>query len=424
MAESNTKPTPKPETKPAQAKVAAPSATSKKTPQKSASAEKKSTPPTPKAKSKEAKTKPPKEILTLNQRLEKLKLPTVMRRHLLFYVICGLSLYINIWMYANSWQLSKAGENENWFHEVLTTVFLISWCVLAYFKIYRKSTVYRTMIEQREAEAKAAKAAKARLEEEKKKKTFLKIIADFQSAQTYESKSMALTKILTVGLESPSLRQKVVDLLNDLNKWIPENKPFMAIQSLVKWRLKGDLFEISDRFQVDTSTQDLSVKAINILEAIVKKHLVDFHEGKATEALDLTGKVIPTLSLGSLSIPAGSVVFEDTVLWQSTFSECTIDRITFQGADLEGSSFWRARFIEVDMEKANLKNSKLRTDVQKIKHLTPEQFFGTKEWELCFISRDQFQSFFGEYAEGDTRLDEWNSAKIRREKLYFNFQQI
>ena len=355
--------------------------------------------------------------------LEFVKKARFMRKHILFFVVCSIALYSVIWVFSWGWISYKLGENENWFHEFLSLGLAAYWVFWAYKELYKTSAIYLETQKRITDQQKAAEESKRSQEEERKKKTFVKLITDFESAQTYEAKSVALTKLLTVGVESPSLRQKVVDLLAKQNEWMRENHLYLKLQNLVLWRIKVDLFEKSDRFQVDTATQDLSIKSINIMEAIIKKHITEFKDGKVKEALDLSGKIIPTLTLTAQFIPAGSLLFQDTILWKSSFSEAIIDRISFEGADLFATSFWRAKLRDVDFENAKLEQSKLRTDVQRILHLTSEQFFASKDWELCFVSREQVHEFFAE-GEADDNWGKWSGAQPRREKLYFNFQQI
>ncbi len=346
------------------------------------------------------------------------------RRHILFFLICFISAFTVFWTFAHGWQTFKAGENESWFHEVLGAFCLIGLCVLSYFKIYRQSRVYLSVVEQKEAEEKAAREAHEKIEREKKEKTFRKLIADFHAAESFEATSVAMTKLLTVGIESPRLRQEIITIVGELNNWMYENKIFLAIQQLMAWRIKKTLFEKSDKFQIDTGTQDLSIKAINIIEAITKRHIIEYKEGKVDFTLDLSNIAVPTLTLTSQYIPAGSVFFENSILWQASFSETIIQGTSFLSADLQKASFWRAKLDNIDFEKANLKHAKLRTDLQKARNLKAQQFFNTKEWELCFISRDQTNSFFPDQDDSSPNWERWMSARDRREKLYFNFEQL
>jgi len=125
-----------------------------------------------------------------------------LRRSVIFFIVIGLLLYANIWMFARAWQLQSAGENENWFHEGLFVFFTIGSLALFYFKLYRKSAVYVEAQNKREAAEKAAEAAKRKLEEEQKKQAFMGLIRDFQAANSYEQKSVTMAKLLTVGVES------------------------------------------------------------------------------------------------------------------------------------------------------------------------------------------------------------------------------
>lgn len=343
-----------------------------------------------------------------------------LRRHVSFFILCGLFLFANLWVFATAWQQEKAGENENWFHEGLFFMFSVLALLVFYYRLYRKSEVYQTSIAKREAAERAAHEAKMQLEEEQKRQAFTGLIKDFQAAQTYEQKSSTMAKLLTVGLESTLLRQQAIDLLCDLNAWMPEYQVFLSHQNLIIWRLKSSLFEQSERFTIDTSTQDLSIKSINIIEAIVKKHLVDFKDGRSKESIDLSGRAIPTLTLTAQDIPAGSLKLDKAVLWQASFSETHLKDLSFAGSDLQGASFWRAQMENVNLLETNLEGAKLRTNLESVLNLTPQQFFSSKEWELCYLSEEQIKVIFADPERLPPGAKEaWDGAEPRRRKLYF-----
>ncbi len=343
------------------------------------------------------------------------------RRHVAFFIVCGLFLYANIWVFASAWQQEKAGKNDNWFHEGLFLVITVVLLITFYYRLYRKSKVYQTALINRELAEKAAQEARLKLEEEQKKQAFMGLLKDFQSASNYNQKSTTMAKLLTVGLESNLLRQDAINSLCDLNQWMTEYEGYLSTQNLIVWRLKSSLFEQSERFQVDSATQDLSIKSVNIIEAIVKRHLADFSSGRTKKVLDLSHKTIPTLTLTAQTIPEGSLKLDHSNLWQSNFAETKINGLSFAGCNLQSSSFWRAQWDEVNVQEANLQSSKLRTNLQGVKNLTATQFFGTKEWELCYLSPEQQTLFF---SNTDTipqdAQSKWDSAEPRRRKLYFN----
>lgn len=344
-----------------------------------------------------------------------------MRRHIAFFILCSLFSYTTLWMFANAWQQEKAGENENWFHEGLFLCLMVMALIMFYFRLYRKSEVFQTSLAKHEAAEKAATQAKMQLEEEQKKQAFMGLIKDFQAANTYEQKSSTMAKLLTVGLESSLLRQQAIDLLCELNQWMADHQAFLSNQNLIVWRLKSSLFENSERFPIDSATQDLSIKSVNIIEAIVKKHLIDFSDGRTKEALDLSNKMIPTLTLTAQSIPAGSINLAGASLWQASFSETKLKDLSFAGADLQAASFWRAQMENVDFGETNIKFSKLRTNLQDVLNLTAEQFFSSKEWELCYLSPEQQELFFSDPSQIPSGAkEEWDSAEPRRRKLYFH----
>lgn len=344
-----------------------------------------------------------------------------LRRHIAFFIVCGVFLYANLWMFARAWQEEKAGENENWFHEGLFLVLMVVFLITFYYRLYRKSEVYQAALLQRENAEKAAKEARLKLEEEQKKQAFMGLIKDFQSATNYDQKSATMAKLLTVGLESNLLRQETIDLLCELNQWMTGYEGFLSTQNLIVWRLKSSLFEQSERFQVDSATQDLSIKSVNIIEAIVKRHLVDFSSGRTKEALDLSHKTIPTLTLTAQTIPEGSLKLDHSNLWQSNFAETKIKGLSFASCNLQASSFWRAQWDDVDVQDTNLQASKFRTNLQGVKNLTATQFFGTKEWELCYLSAEQQSRIFSDtQAMPEGAQSNWDSSEPRRRKLYFN----
>ncbi len=343
------------------------------------------------------------------------------RRHVAFFTLCALFLYTNIWMFARSWQQEKAGENENWFHEGLFLGLMILALVVFYYRLYRKSEVFQKALAKREAAEKAAKEARLKLEEEQKRQAFMGLIKDFQSANSYEQKSVSMSKLLTVGIESNLLRQEAINLLCELNDWMADHKTFLSAQNLIVWRLKSSLFEQSERFQVDGATQDLSIKSVNIIEAIVKKHLSDFSSGRTKVELDLSHKTIPTLTLTAQNIPAGSLKLDHSLLWQASLAETQIDSLSFEGSDLQAASFWRAQLDNINFKDANLQFSKLRTNLQNVSNLTAAQFFSSKEWELCYLSPQQQAEFFADTeAMPPGAKSEWDSAEPRRRKLYFH----
>jgi hypothetical protein len=344
-----------------------------------------------------------------------------LRRHVLFFIVCALFLFSSIWIFARAWQQEKAGENDNWFHEGLFLVVMVAMLTMFYYRLYRKSEVYQSALIKREAAEKAAREARLKLEEEQKKQAFMGLIKDFQSANSYEQKSATMAKLLTVGLESNLLRQQAIDLLCDLNAWMADHVTFLSGQNLITWRLKGSLFEQSERFQVDSATQDLSIKSVNIIEAIVKKHLTEFHSGRTQTQLDLSDRTIPTLTLTAQNINGDSVKFAGSNLWQASFAETKLSNLSFAGCNLQSASFWRAQLENIDMQDANLNFSKLRTNLQTVQHLTASQFFASKEWELCYLSPEQQAEFFADpEAIPPGAKSNWDSAEPRRRKLYFH----
>jgi uncharacterized protein YjbI with pentapeptide repeats len=344
-----------------------------------------------------------------------------LRRHVAFFILCALFFYSNIWMFARAWQQEKAGEKENWFHEGLFLVLTILILIMFYYRLYRKSVVFQTALAKRESAEKAAREARLKLEEEQKKQAFMGLIKDFQSANSYEQKSTTMAKLLTVGLESSLLRQQSIDLLCDLNTWMVDHKTFLSGKNLIVWRLKSTLFEQSERFQVDGATQDLSIKSVNIIEAIVKKHLADFISGRTKIELDLSQKTIPTLTLTAQDIPAGSLKLEQSNLWQASFAETNLNQLSFAGCDLQSASFWRAQLENIDVKGANLQFSKLRTNLQTVLNLSAKQFFSTKEWELCYLSEAQQELFFSDTENMPSGAkSDWDGAEPRRRKLYFH----
>lgn len=344
-----------------------------------------------------------------------------LHRHVAFFILCALFLYTNIWMFARAWQQEKAGENENWFHEGLFLVLMILTLIMFYYRLYRKSEIFQQAFAKREAAEKAAQEARLKLEEEQKKQAFMGLIKDFQSANTYEQKNVTMAKLLIVGLESNLLRQEAINLLCELNTWMENHKTFLSSQNLIIWRLKSSLFEQSERFQVDGATQDLSIKSINIIEAIVKKHLSDFMSGRTKNILDLSHKTMPTLTLTAQTIPIGSLKLDHANLWQANFAETKLEGLSFEGADLQAASFWRAELDNVNVKDANLNFSKLRTNLQKVLNLSAKQFFSTKEWELCYLSQAQQDLFFANPESLPPNAQSgWDNTEPRRQKLYFH----
>ena len=353
---------------------------------------------------------------------ESTKLPV--RRNVLFFIVVGLSAYMSLWIVARGWQGAKAGINLNWFHEVLGIIFLIGWCVWCYKALYQNSEIFLKVKAEKEQLEKQEKEAQRTEEIEKRNKVFNKFIQVYQSAQTFADQNAALVDLLRVGLESPILRQKVIDLIAMENEWMREVSGYLCGQSLMSWRIKNTLFETSGSFNIDAETQDKSIKIINMCESIIKRHLIDYDSGITSQGLNLGGKVIPTLSLGAVKIPEGALHFDQGVFWQGSFSEGEIINTSFIKADLRGVSFWKTKLVNTDMTEALLSQSKLRTDLQRVKNLTSAQFFMSKDWELSFLSRAQVDSFFPTQEEGHKDWDKWVASAAKRDRLYFNKSQI
>lgn len=347
------------------------------------------------------------------------------RREILFFLVVFISIFFAIWMWAHGWESYLAGTNPNLFHESLGTILMTWFAIWAYFKLYKTSDSFVSKQAEREAAEKAAIEAKKKADQEKKDKAFTKILVAFESAKTFEEKIRNMGDLLSIGIESPSLRQRVVDGLKPINEWMVDNKLYLCTQNLISWRLKNNLFETSSRFRENSETQDASIKTISIIESIIRKHLEEFIAGHNTTTLDLSGHCLPTLNLSAKTIPAGSLNLEAGNFWQSSFSESHIHGLSFKDSDLYGSSFWRAELNDVDFQNTVVKGGKLRTNLQQVKNLSPEEFFATKEWELCFLSIAQDKAFFNDDPEAqDPHLPKWISAKIRREKLYFGIERI
>jgi len=347
------------------------------------------------------------------------------RREILFFIIVFLCAFAVIWGWAHGWRGYLDGWNPNLFHEVLGTVSAALFCVWSYFKIYQTSDSFVARKEAQEAAQEAAELARKKAEQDRKDKAFMKIVVGFESAKTFEERTRIMGDLLAVGIESPSLRQRAVDALLPMNDWMVENKIYLRTQNLVSWRLKSNLFERSSRFQENPETQDASIKAINIVENIIRKHLEEFLAGHNTQTLDLSGKCFPTLNLSAKEIPAGALKMEDGNYWQSSFSEANITDMSFKNNDMYGTSFWRAQLHNIDFENTVVERGKLRTNLQEVTNLQAKEFFTTKEWELCLLSQAQETAFFGEEPdEQDSRFSKWLSGKIRRDKLYFGIDRI
>lgn len=347
------------------------------------------------------------------------------RQEILFILIVILAVVSVAWGWAHGLNLHKAGLNPNLFHESLGTILAVLSVIWSYFNLYRTSDSFVADQEAKEAAEEAAEEAKRQADQARKDKAFSKIVVGFESCKTFEERTRIMGDLLAVGIESPSLRQRVVDALKTMNDWMVDSEIFLQDQNLVSWRLKNQLFEISSRFQENTETQDASIKIINILEAIVRKHVEEFIAGHNTTTLDLSGHCLPTLNLSAKQIPPKCLKMVNGFFWQSSFSESTLTDLSFAGSNFYGSSFWRATLNNIDFQDVTLKRGKLRTNLQNVKNLSREEFFLTKEWDLCLLSRAQEIEFFGEVpSEQDAHYNKWNSSKIRRDKLYFGIDKI
>lgn len=347
------------------------------------------------------------------------------RREILFFVLILLLAFSVIWGWAHGWQMYLAGLNPNLFHESLGTVLAILAGIWAYFKLYMTSDSFVMIQEAKIAAEKAAAEAKRKAEQERKDKAFIKIVVAFEKAKTFEERTRIMGDLLEVGTESPSLRQRTIDALLPMNQWMVENKIFLRTQNLISWRLKNNLFENSSRLQQNPETQDASIKVINIVESIIKKHIDEHIAGHNEEVLNLSQRCLPTLSISAKDIPPACIKLEEGHYWQSSFSESHLDKISFRGSDLYGASFWRATLNEVDFTETKLEQGKLRTNLQYVKNLQAEEFFATKEWDLCLLSRAQEEEFFGkEPNESDPNFVKWIASKVRRDKLYFGVDRI
>ncbi len=347
------------------------------------------------------------------------------RQEILFILIVILAIVSVAWGWAHGLNLYKAGLNPNLFHESLGTVMAILGVTWSYFKLYRTSDSFVAAEEARDAAEEAEERAKKQAEQDRKDAAFSKIVVSFESAKTFEERTRIMGDLLAVGVESPSLRQRVVNALKTMNDWMVDSEIFLRDQNLVSWRLKNALFETSSRFHENSETQDASIKVINILETIIRKHLEEFIAGHNTATLDLSGHCLPTLNLSAKEIPPKCLKMINGYFWQSSFSESHLSDMSFAGSSFYGASFWRATLENIDFQDVTLKRGKLRTNLQQVKNLNREEFFLTKEWDLCLLNKAQEAEFFGEEpSEQDPHFNKWISSKIRRDKLYFGIERI
>ena len=348
-----------------------------------------------------------------------------LRRELLFFIAIFILTFSVLWGWAHGWKMYLAELNPNLFHETVGTILAIAVSVWSYFKLYRTSDSFVQKQETKEKAEAAALAAKKKAEQDRKDTAFAKILINFESTKTFEERTRILGDLLTIGVESPSLRQRTVNALMPMNQWMVENKIYLCTQNLISWRLKNNLFEVSTRFRENGETQDASIKTISIIENITRKHLEEFIAGHNTETLDLSGHCLPTLNLSAKEIPPGSLKMNDGNYWQSSFSESHITDMSFADSDFYGTSFWRAKLENTDFTNAILKGGKLRTNLQYCTNILKDEFFATKEWELCLITRAQEKEFFGDpIDEQSAHFRKWISTKIRREKLYFGLERL
>ena len=346
------------------------------------------------------------------------------RRSVQYFLLGGLMTFATIWVFAKSWVANEAGLNENWFHEFLLLFMTIFAWIWGYFNIYQKSNDYQAVLEKQKAEEAAEVEAKKEAERKVKEDKFDATLANFQQAQSYTQKKEAMGALLEIGLESHRLRQKVVDSLGPLNQWMRENELYLEVQNLLLWRLKGKHFEVTSRFREDSETQDLGMKAINVIEAIIKRHVKEFNEEIVTFPLDLTDKAVPSLTLSGKTLNGKSLILKNTILWQASFSESHLTDMNFEDCDLSGASFWRADLKNINFKGAELDKARLRNNLQECTGITPEQFFDTKEWELCFLSNAQELEMFPEEVRETLRWQQWKMGGEKRKKLYFGIVQI
>lgn len=359
-----------------------------------------------------------------------MKLPIIstskrpLRRSIQFYLLGGVMTFFTIWVFATSWIATQAEENENWFHEILLFLLMVTAWVWGYFNLYRQSSAYQAIVQKKKAEEAAAAALKKQKELEAKQKKFEQSLERFTKAQTYTEKKDGMAGLLEVGLESPKMRQKVINILAPLNEWMRENDLFLQGQNLLSWRMKNNHFEVSSRFREGSESQDLSIKSINVMEAISKRHLQDFQAGKVDFVLDLSGKIIPSITLSGMEVAGEAIRLEKTVLWQASFAESSLTNLSLAGCQLQGASFWKANLHDVDLAESQLMNVKFRTNLQEVRNLSKEQFFMTKEWELCFLSKAQEGAFFPGEGQSSQEKDRWKAGSEKRQKLYFGVSQI
>lgn len=344
-----------------------------------------------------------KETISISEVKKSGKKRTLISNKVIFGLILSVLLYLTALIVSNLYNDSLSGDEENgYFHEGLGMTILILIGFFSYVKLFNVNLfVNKKKIDEA---ADSAKKRKAELKE-RYKNGYLLLTKSKETGSIIDG----LHRLIDVAIELPEERQAVLNHLTTTNQWMSNEKSFLSKANLITWRLKGQLFDT-----IDSDLQRISLEALTGIEKIIKQHSIDFKEGRTQDMLDLSSKYAPALNLGFIELLPGSLVLDFAFLWQTSFWQGQIMDISFVSTELQGANFWRCYLEQTDFGGANLRNTKLKTNLKEIRNLSPAQFFSTQDWQINILNTEQLTKFFPNQDDKNIAWDKWNGAEEER----------
>lgn len=329
----------------------------------------------------------------------------------IFGLIIVILSYLFILVISNLLIDIQGETDNNYIHETLAVLIILSIAYVAFRKILKKPSKKKIRKDAKEKEVR------------QKMETLLhqKYINGQRLLKATNPQKVisGIHDLLEVAIKMPVKRQKITNLLLGKNQWMRDHEEFLQSQNLITWRLKKDLF-----LQLDQDLQAISLEVLIAIEKIIKQHALDFPLQDEPVALDLTSQYLPALNLGFIKFPGQSIIFDYAFCWQINFWQSQISNISFKSTNLQGANFWKSTLSGVEFGGAKLREAKLKTNLTAANNIAPSQFFLTQEWPVNIIDTEKLKIFFPIQSKDNPQWRIWLERAKERTALLESLNEV
>jgi len=329
---------------------------------------------------------------------------------------------------------------------------------------YHRNSIHLKEISNQTESIQVQTRQQQREDETQKNQQFLDAIKLFGENTNLEAKKGALFHLENLALSSPAHRQRVLDFINSLNRWMTSDETVLeklkekTDEAWGKWRNERKKFE---DLGIEDEKQDLSMETPKIFENIIREHGKQWErlteEEKEKYTLDFSHFIFPVINFSGVNFPqpetllGGCIFLGHTRFNKSKFLGIVyfFDNNFFGMTRFEASKFANTLqflgnifFRETDFLESKFGGSSIfwRTQFLETVDFLECKFVGIADFQGCrFLGRRNFQKsvFSGElWAEKDGKgllfsskdvqeRPSWHTVLLnpKQEKEFFNLDE-